>query len=155
MSIKPTTAKSLKLFIDDLRNPYDKSWSLVRTYAGVKSHIEENGMPKVISFDHDLTIPAYREFDRSKKTGVYSYTGLNEATGLDAMNYIIAKLMEDKNVSIPDIIIHTANETGARNLRLKWQMFIEMIGETSSIEVVSYSLESERIARKYEKKEEL
>lgn len=50
-----------KLFLDDLRNPSDiygigltKNWDIVRTYSEAVDYVLKNGIPNIISFDHDL-----------------------------------------------------------------------------------------------------
>jgi len=43
-----------KLYLDDVRNPKTKGWTVVRTYEDFVSHIEQNGLPEEVSFDHDL-----------------------------------------------------------------------------------------------------
>lgn len=44
----------MKLFIDDVRNPPDDSWVVARSSKEALSFVKENGLPDMISFDHDL-----------------------------------------------------------------------------------------------------
>jgi hypothetical protein len=73
------------LFLDDIREPehafdYTKQemflkqkWEVVRNFDEFKSHIENNGMPYFISFDHDLADTHYTpehlwdDYDKSKE----------------------------------------------------------------------------------------
>lgn len=64
------TTKTL-LFLDDIRWPieafqytkneifWEKEWSIVRNYQQFVDWIIENGLPKLISFDHDLADEHY------------------------------------------------------------------------------------------------
>lgn len=67
----------IKLFLDDLRLPShvwrdtidpdyedDRSWVIVRSYSAFVSWIMENGLPNLVSFDHDLVYEHYLEVNR-------------------------------------------------------------------------------------------
>lgn len=43
-----------KMFIDDVREPPQGEWVVVRSSDEALSYIQTNGMPAFISFDHDL-----------------------------------------------------------------------------------------------------
>lgn len=43
-----------KLYLDDQRTPIEKGWTVVRNYKEFVAYIENNAMPDIISFDHDL-----------------------------------------------------------------------------------------------------
>ncbi len=45
---------STHLFIDDLREPPEGAWAVVRTSEEAIAFLEAHGCPAVISFDHDL-----------------------------------------------------------------------------------------------------
>ena len=61
------------LFLDDIRMPKDVyeyikndiylslNWDMVRTYNDFVQYITDNGLPNIISFDHDLGINEYTE----------------------------------------------------------------------------------------------
>jgi hypothetical protein len=67
----------MKLFLDDNRKPYDvfkltinpvyenNNWDIVKTYEDFTSYIEKNGIPEMISFDHDLSFDHY--YDENQK----------------------------------------------------------------------------------------
>lgn len=99
----------MKLFLDDIRdvqNVYgDKNtgWVIVRTFEEFKSAITKNyestgEYPEMISFDHDL--------------------GVNE-TGYDCAKWFVDYYMDNGklNSRIPDILIHSWNPVGAKNIR--------------------------------------
>lgn len=43
-----------RMYVDDLRNPPDRSWVVCRSVAAAQEYIEVYGYPYFISFDHDL-----------------------------------------------------------------------------------------------------
>ena len=43
-----------KLYIDDMRRPYDSSWDLVKDTSGAIEYVEMFGCPEQISFDYCL-----------------------------------------------------------------------------------------------------
>jgi len=42
------------LFLDDRRDPPDRSWVVVRSFEEAVAYVEQHGMPGFVSFDHDL-----------------------------------------------------------------------------------------------------
>lgn len=82
----------MRLFVDDMRDPPDGTWTVARTYLEAVT-ILEGGSVEKLSLDHDL--------------GVYE-----EANGCD-----IAQWMVDNTVEWPHtIIIHTANPLGREDI---------------------------------------
>ena len=68
--------KNNKLFLDDIRIPKDainliptnfnrfyweNDWDIVRNYDEFVLHIEMNGVPEFVSFDHDLGEISYKK----------------------------------------------------------------------------------------------
>lgn len=45
---------TFKLFIDDVREPPDASWTLARCCSEAEMLVDDLGMPDVMSLDHDL-----------------------------------------------------------------------------------------------------
>lgn len=88
----------MKLFIDDLRHPYDRSWVVTRSAEATTHLIEQWGTPSHISFDHDL--------------------GENVKTGHDIAHWIIEASMDGKLdfSRIKEIYVHSANPVGTRNI---------------------------------------
>jgi hypothetical protein len=96
-----------KLYLDDLRNPVDSSlymgnveiykedWVVVRNYKQFVDYIENNGVPDIVSFDHDLA---------------------EEKTGADCAKWLGEYLIEN-GIPIPKYYIHSMNPVGAINIR--------------------------------------
>ena len=80
----------MKLFLDDLRNPPDDNWIVVRNEEAFKQFIIQFGVPDLISFDHDLG---------------------GEETGMNC-----AKWLVENNYIIKDFIVHSANPVGRANI---------------------------------------
>lgn len=106
-----TTNKIKVLWLDDVRDPvlhYPLS-SETHTIAWVLSYeqfvqwIEKNGLPNVISFDHDLG-----DYDES--------TDHQEKTGMDCAKWLVNYCL-DNNQDLPEFSVHSANPVGADNIR--------------------------------------
>ena len=46
----------MKLYLDDVRDLPDDSFTLVRSYEEAVLFVKDNGIPPFISFDHDLGV---------------------------------------------------------------------------------------------------
>lgn len=110
-----------RLFLDDERNPidvlnydsnpiYNLKWNVVRNFSEFKTYIENNGLPDIISFDHDLG-----DFDGDK-----------EYTGYDAVKWLI-DLCIDNSTLFPRYLIHTRNIVGAENIRSYINSYLKTI----------------------------
>lgn len=96
-----------KLFLDDIRTiemVYDKSeekdFDIVRTYDAFVEYIEDNGLPKFISFDNDL--------------------GLGEDGKVAQDGYAAAKWLVYKSgldLSCLEYNVHSANPVAAEQIR--------------------------------------
>ena len=105
-------AKRKYLFLDDLRNPYDcivymqrrgfdskiytLPWEIVRSYTEFTDWIQQNGVPGIISFDHDL--------------------GETDKSGFDCAKYLLNYCIDNK-VKVPVYLIHSSNPVGAENIK--------------------------------------
>lgn len=78
-----------KLYLDDLRACPD-GYELVRTVQEFKDYITANGVPELISFDHDLG---------------------GDETAMQCIHWLI-----DKDYRINDYFLHTANPVGRDNM---------------------------------------
>ena len=97
-----------KLFLDDIRNPPDSSWDVVRSYDEFVSYISLNGVPDFISFDHDL--------------------GDAVPTGMDC-----AKWLVETERLLPNFAVHSANPPGRINifsLLENWRIFCATTNES-------------------------
>ena len=88
------------LWIDDFRNPvkyvigdYDIVW--VKNYDDFCKYINENGLPDIICFDHDLG---------------------EEKSGHDCAKFVI-NYCQKHNLDIPDYDIQSSNNVGKDNIR--------------------------------------
>ena len=96
----------IKLFLDDEREPWDKSWDHVKSAKEFKDyiihlHARIKKLPDIISFDHDLH---YEHFKRKK-----SYM---HETGLDCAGWL-CEFCKEEGLAIPEIQVHSANKIGA------------------------------------------
>lgn len=85
----------MKLFIDDMRDPPNDGWVVVRSSDAAINHVEQHGMPDFISFDHDLG-------------------------GDDTTMVFLKKLYEIaslNNLKPPEYQIHSANPIGKLNIQ--------------------------------------
>lgn len=95
---------SWNLFLDDIRNPAHgnangDTYTIARSTADAKDMVEEMGVPKHISFDHDL--------------------GGND-TAMEFVKWMIERDISNQGNSIPDnftFIVHSANPVGALNIQ--------------------------------------
>jgi hypothetical protein len=97
----------MKLFLDDVRAPNTPGWDVVRSYDAFEQYIEANGVPELISFDHDLSPAHYANMQPSQE----SYEGFAEKTGYDCAKLLVAL------GKFPDrAIVHSWNPGGSRNI---------------------------------------
>ena len=100
---------SYNLFLDDLRDPNKflkdiRTWVTVRSYSAFVKVINEQGLPKLISFDHDLP---YQQPD-----GDY-YT---EKTGLDCAKWLVEYCNKNGH-NLPKYQVHSMNVEGTKNIK--------------------------------------
>ena len=90
------------LFLDDERSPSDVYWvkledvlwAVVRNYDEFVHHIQTQGMPSTISFDHDLG---------------------QEKTGMDCAHFVVSYCLEN-NIKAPRFGVHSKNVVGKANI---------------------------------------
>lgn len=125
--------KKINLFLDDIRIPCDVShyignptlkrfyceaeFDIVRSYDEFCTYIIENGVPDLISFDHDL---ANEHYDPSMYSGseVYNknYETFQEKTGYDCAKFLVNYCI-DYGVDLPEYIVHSMNPAGRENIK--------------------------------------
>lgn len=118
--------KKNKVFLDDVRNPYcvfkntilpiyehDEDWVIIRSYDDFVSYLNNNDIPEVVSFDHDLSYDAYLP---QNQEGEIDYDSLEEKTGYDAAKILVEYCL-NKGVDIPMYYVHSANPVGAENIK--------------------------------------
>jgi hypothetical protein len=126
---------NLKLFLDDIRYPadafiYDEQiklinktgildceWNIVRNYKDFCEFIDTFGVPKAVSFDHDLCMEHMRHYhDVTSKTGVIEYGNLKTKTGKHCAEYFVDKWREAGKPDV-EVYIHSANRWGQIEIR--------------------------------------
>lgn len=97
----------MKLFIDDLRNAPDSTWVVARTSDDAIAIIAE-GIPQVISFDHDLG-------------------GLD--TAMKVVNFIMESVLDGYLVFPIEFLftVHSANPVGAENITVKMNNLLNFV----------------------------
>lgn len=106
-----------KLFLDDVRQPWDDSWDVVRNYHDFVQWIRENGLPSVISFDHDLSPEHYKNEMFSGTGEDYNalYKKFEEKTGLDCAKWLCEHVVSNE-MDFPRFNVHSMNPVGAKNI---------------------------------------
>ena len=129
----------IKLFLDDCRQPKDainlipsefnkfyweNDWVVVKNYTEFVRHIEKNGIPGFVSFDHDLADFHYdytpEDYENMTEEEMITKFGSIEKTGLDCAKFLV-EYCESKNENIPEYLVHSANPIGKENI----QKFLE------------------------------
>ncbi len=118
--------KKFKLFLDDIRVPYDvfklnilpiyennSDWVIAKSFDEFVKVLKEKGIPDVISFDHDLSYDHYLEINQINEI---LYENLEEKTGYDAAKYLVDKCIE-LDEEIPMYYVHSANPVGSENIK--------------------------------------
>lgn len=90
---------------DNFYKNYD--WVVVRTYDEFVDYIKENGLPKLVSFDHDLSPEHYAYMGKRTNFAI--------KTGYDALIWF-CEYIKENNLEIPEIKFHTANYVGKENM---------------------------------------
>lgn len=121
-----------RLFLDDLREPQDvflyirnnvyfEKWDIVRSYEDFKTYILENGIPDVISFDHDLADEHYN--DILKNNDEIDYSNFKEKTGYECVKWLINYMIDNNLKKLPKYYIHTLNPIGRENMKKLLESF--------------------------------
>ena len=119
------------LFLDDFRNPMDcinymrlrvddstmysrEKWIVVRNYDEFVNYITNNGLPYLISFDHDL---ADEHYDPSMYSGNYDDVAKNfkEKTGMDCAKWLVDYCLDNEK-QLPKFVVHSMNPAGTKNI---------------------------------------
>lgn len=115
--------KNLKLYLDDIRVPTDKSWMVVKNYVEFVSTVLKFGIENfdVISLDHDLGDTAMQEYyNNVKENYTLDYNNIVEQTGYDCakwlVNHYMKKFPDSENFNFPLVYTHSANPIGSANI---------------------------------------
>ena len=116
------------LWLDDIRDPTNEQWNnyiavhignpsnmqifWVKNFNEFKLHIEVNGVPDYICFDHDLSIFDIVVDEKGNK----KYREMtSEFTGYDAAKYLVNYCIDNK-LQLPKWHVHSANPVGKENI---------------------------------------
>lgn len=95
-------------------------WDLVLNYTEFVKYIEINGLPDVISFDHDLADEHYvpqEYWEPYEKSAEYqSNQKYTEKTGNDCAKWLVEYCINNK-LDLPKCLVHSANPIGADRIR--------------------------------------
>lgn len=124
----------MNLFLDDIRQPYQVGnyilpielrvhyrkleWIIVRNYEEFIAHITENGLPELVSFDHDL---ADIHYDPSTWTEGFEY---QEKTGYNCAKWLVDYCL-DNNLKLPTYMVHSMNPIGKERINNLLENFLE------------------------------
>lgn len=130
-----------RLFLDDERVPidcatymytrgvdcriYHEEWIAVKNYKQFVAWITENGLPDVISFDHDLADVRYNP--ATAQTIVVHH----EKTGMDCAKWLVDYCLDNK-LELPNFMVHSANPAGTDNINGLLKNFKEKGSYTST-----------------------
>jgi hypothetical protein len=125
-----------KLFLDDIRQPIDcfsymhgrigksvhiyleKDWVVVKNYPQFIACIDKNGLPELISFDHDL---ADGHYHKNMQEGMLNYDSSDfHDDDLNKTGYHCAVFLKGRcaelNTPLPKCIVHSMNPVGVQNI---------------------------------------
>lgn len=116
---------SYYLFLDDLRNPEkvthtkipDVIWTIARNYDEFVNIIQGRGLPKYISFDHDLGEEHYEMLVECVENNnrSFPYHNCKEKTGYDCAKWL-AEYCIMAGQPIPEYGCHSMNPIGKKNI---------------------------------------
>lgn len=84
----------------------------MNSYNEFIEYITENGLPDIISFDHDLA-------DNVEPQDSFSNVVLSdgkEKTGFDCAKWLVNYCM-DNDEKLPEYVVHSANPAGTENIQ--------------------------------------
>jgi hypothetical protein len=124
--------KKYNLFLDDIRVPADVlnyqsgkiytnlDWVICRNYEQFVNCIKDNGMPLVVSFDHDLAdshyTPEYFWNDYQASKEWQEAQVHTEKTGYECAKWLIDYFVEFKFKNFPEYLCHSQNPVGKDNI---------------------------------------
>lgn len=117
------------LFLDDIRHPHDAypymkdtkylqlKWIIVRSYDEFVKYITKNGVPSLVSFDHDLADEHY--FSNNQPWSIENsidYFSYKEKTGYECAKWLCDYCLNN-NIKLPETLVHSFNQTGSNNIK--------------------------------------
>lgn len=118
------------LFLDDQRMPLGVTWvelplvqwTIVRNFDDFVKCIKNQGLPRFISFDHDLCFEHMRDYfevspieNQILSPLKLSYDSYKTKTGYHCSEWLV-NYCRDNNLDLPDYTVHSMNHIGKRNI---------------------------------------
>jgi hypothetical protein len=120
-----------RLFLDDIRYPknctsymlsrdsrakeYGERWEIVRNYQEFVDWITVNGLPDLISFDHDLAPEHYAPQDRWNDYDKWLEESPIEKTGMSCAHWL-TEYCQKHDLKLPEWMVHSMNPIGTKNI---------------------------------------
>ncbi len=116
---------SYNLYIDDIRNPPNRKYVVVRSFEAAKAYIAEFGMPRFVSFDHDLGM-----MGKTLPSGIWIGEEVEAATGYDFAKWLCEQDMDSPWMSSLGFSfhVHSANPVGKANIEGYLNNYLNHIG---------------------------
>lgn len=128
---------SYNLFLDDIRMPIDafaytnfkpyieNEWIIVRNYDEFVNYINQNGLPNIIGFDHDISDEHYCPPEYYEKYNDWlELVGSTEKTGMDCAKWLVDYCI-DNNLKLPNYYVHSMNPAGKENIESYLSNFLK------------------------------
>lgn len=110
---------SFNLFLDDVRDSKclgdNRVWVTVRGYQDFVNMITNDGLPQLISFDHDLS---WEQYPKNDDSGIIDYNDeryVKAKTGYHCAAWLI-DYCQKKNLPLPQWQVHSMNPIGRINI---------------------------------------
>ena len=129
------------LFLDDIRTPHSafsymnigdyitKDWVIVRNYKDFIKTVELNGVPEIVSFDHDLN-----DFHYENQVLDYDDETI-EKTGYHCAKWLIEYCLENEKEIPQKIIIHSMNLYGSLNIKSLFDTYIKLFDKPTDVKL--------------------
>jgi hypothetical protein len=119
---------SYNLFLDDKRIPITvynlilkderylrEEWVIAKNYEEFQGLLLSKGIPRLISFDHDLADEHYL-IGMSEEFFGFDYSKCTEKTGMDCAKLLIKMCLDFELKWFPEYIVHSQNPVGKANI---------------------------------------
>jgi len=116
-TLATTYARMSKLIGRDSVVYFADNWVIVKSYDEFISTIQKEGVPELISWDHDLSLEQYLPESLWNKKGAYEEfsKGFKDKTGMDCARWFCEYLSE-RNLDMIPYFVHSQNPVGAENI---------------------------------------
>lgn len=116
--------KKRALYLDDVRTPTETltgyhPWEIVRNYEEFVAWITQNGIPYLISFDHDLSKEHMDDYFNQVALVGYQfpdYDNYKEKTGMDCARWL-GEYVQNNQAQLHLVSVHSHNPVGTTNIQ--------------------------------------